>query len=88
VGKVSVVTYAVFTNQTPNVLMRKINAGTFQPIADNIVNMKASQVVTASGNQTTITLTARASKADPTCKVNGGYRQKTHSIQVTAANVH
>ena len=88
VGRVSVVTYAVFTNQTPNVLMRKMNAGSFQPIADNIVNMKASQVFTASGNQTTITLTARASKADPTCKTNGGYRQKTHSIQVTAPNIH
>jgi prepilin-type N-terminal cleavage/methylation domain-containing protein len=84
VGKISVVTYAVITNQ----LMRKQNGGSFQPIADNIVNMKISQSVTTSGNQTTIRLTARASKADPTCKTNGGYRQKTHSIQVTAPNIH
>lgn len=84
VGKVSVVTYAVSSNQ----LMRKLDAGSFQAIANNIVNMKTSQVVNASGNQTTITLTGQTSKIDPTYGASGGYRQKTHSIQVTAANIH
>jgi hypothetical protein len=83
VGKISVITYEVFTAETPPALKRKENGGAFQTVAGDITNLQA----VPNGNKTSMALTARTAAPDNDYGANGGYRQKIFSVNVAPKNI-
>ena len=83
VGKINVISYELFTSETPVVLKRKENGGAFEPVAADISNLQAA----VNGKNTNLVLTARTAAPDSDYSVNGGYRQKIFSINVAPKNI-
>lgn len=83
IGEISVVTYAIDTNDFPWVLKRKVNDGNFQPVGDHIVDLQ----VTQDGKRTLITLEAHTEKKDPYYPENDGYRRARYSVVVVSQNM-
>ena len=87
VGKLSVISYEIFTNNGLKCLQRKENSGNFEVVAEGVVDLQATQVVENGKPITTIRLTAQTAKPDLTYQPNGGFRQKTFTIQVSPKNI-
>jgi len=93
VGEISVVTYTVF-NETNDpsytyhtsghpVLKRKVNDGSFQPIAENITDMQISSL---GSGEIQFTISARTDKPDPRYSANSGYRTLDVDTRVKVRN--
>ena len=83
VGKISVITYELFTSASPPVLQRKENGGPFVAVAADITNLQA----VPNGNKTNMILTARTAAPDGDYSANGGHRQKIFSVNVAPKNI-
>ncbi|MBI5583680.1 MAG: prepilin-type N-terminal cleavage/methylation domain-containing protein [Deltaproteobacteria bacterium] len=83
VGKISVISYELFTSASPPVLMRKENSGPFVSVAADITNLQA----VPNGNRTNLTLTARTAAPDSDYGTNSGYRQKIFNVSVAPKNI-
>jgi type II secretory pathway pseudopilin PulG len=86
VGKISVISYELFNVNGIKSLRRKENAGNFETVAEDavIVDLQATQNV----NKPTIdSLKVQTAKPDLTYQLNGGYRQKTVTIQLAPKNM-
>jgi type II secretory pathway pseudopilin PulG len=86
VGEISVVSYAVFntgTDAANPVLKRKVNAAGFQPVAENISDMRFS---ISGSDEIKIDLTARTEKPDSAFSVNNGYRTLPFSSAIKLRN--
>lgn len=81
VGKITVITYEIFT--APPTLQRKENDGPFQVVAADITDLQA----VPNGNKTNMILTARTAAPDADYTTNGGYRQKVFSVSVAPKNI-
>ena len=83
VGKLSVISYEIFTTGTVKSLQRKENSGNFEAVGENIMDLQATQT----GNNTNIVLTGQTARPDSSYSPNGGYRQKVVSINVAPKNI-
>jgi type II secretory pathway pseudopilin PulG len=83
VGKISVISYELFSSESPPVLKRKENGGPFVTVAGDITDLQA----VPNGNKTNMILTARTAAPDLEYAGNGGYRQKTFSVRVAPKNI-
>lgn len=83
VGKISIISYEVFSSETPKTLKRKENGGAFQIVAADIPNLQA----VPSGKKTSLELTAQTAAPDADYKVNGGFRRKIFSVNVAPKNM-
>jgi Tfp pilus assembly protein PilW len=86
VGKLSVISYEIFNVNGIKTLKRKENAGDFEAVAEDgvVVDLQATQ----NGNKPTIdSLKVQTAKPDTNYQSNGGYRQKTLTIQLAPMNM-
>ena len=93
IGEIYVVSYAVFNEDNdPSfdrhepghpVLKRKINAGGFQPVAENITDMQLHHL---GSGEIELTLSSRTDRADHKFQSNGGYRSYTTNAKVKVRN--
>jgi len=83
VGKLSVISYEIFTTGTVKSLKRKENSGSFEAVGENITDLQATQT----GNNTNIVLTGQTAHPDSSYSLNGGYRQKVVSINLAPKNI-
>lgn len=93
VGEISVVSYAVFNEHNdPSflrhdpghpVLKRKVNAGGFQPLAENITGMQVQH--TGSG-EILVTLSSRTDRPDHKFADNNGYRTFSTRARIRVRN--
>ncbi|MCF8126437.1 MAG: prepilin-type N-terminal cleavage/methylation domain-containing protein [Desulfotignum sp.] len=93
VGEISVVSYSVFNEANdPShtyhdaghpVLKRKINAGGFQPIAENITDIQLSHL---GGGEVQLTLSSQTDRSDYKFQTNSGYRTYTAGAKIKVRN--
>jgi type II secretory pathway pseudopilin PulG len=83
VGKLSVISYEIFTNGSVKSLQRKENTGNFEAVGENITDLQATQT----GKNTKIEFTGQTAFPDSDYSLNGGYRQKVVSINVAPKNI-
>jgi len=84
VGKLSDISYEIFTTGTVKSLQRKENSGNFEAVGENIMDLQANQT---GNNNTSIVLTGQTARPDSSYSPNGGYRQKVVSISVAPKNI-
>jgi hypothetical protein len=90
VGKLSVISYEIFNVNGTKKLMRKENGGSFEAVAEDTVvaDLQAIQSDPQNGNRPTIkSLTVQTAKPDINYTLNGGYRQKTFTLQLAPMNM-
>ena len=90
VGKLSVISYEIFNVNGTKKLMRKENGGSFEAVAEDTVvaDLQAIQRDPQNGNRPTInSLTVQTAKPDINYTLNGGYRQKTFTLQLAPMNM-
>ncbi len=93
VGEIYVVSYAVFNEDNDPaydrhdpghpVLKRKVNAGGFQPVAENITNMELRHL---GAGEIQVVLSSRTDRPDHRFQTNDGYRAVTASARIKARN--
>jgi type II secretory pathway pseudopilin PulG len=83
VGKLSVISYEIFTVGGVKSLQRKENAGSFEAVGENFVDFQATQT----GVNTTIVFTGQTAHPDSSYSPTSGYRQKVVSINVAPKNI-
>jgi len=93
IGEIYVVSYAVFNDDNDPafdrhdpghpVLKRKVNAGGFQPVAENITDMQLRHL---GSGEIEVSLSSRTDRADHKFQSNGGYRNYTTSARVKVRN--
>lgn len=93
VGEISVVSYAVFNEDNdPSfhrhdpghpVLKRKVNAGSFQPLAENITDMQVQHI---GSGEILVTLSSRTDRPDHKFADNRGYRTYSTRARITVRN--
>ncbi len=93
IGEIYVVSYAVFNDDNdPSydkhdaghpVLKRSVNAGGFQPVAENITDMQLQHL---GSGEIEVTLSSRTDRTDHKFQSNGGYRSYTTSASVKVRN--
>ena len=93
IGEICVVTYAVFNDgNDPSyerhdpghpVLKRNVNAGGFQPVAENITDMQLRHL---GSGEIEVLLSSRTDRADHKFQSNGGYRTYTANTRVKVRN--
>ena len=83
VGKLSLISYELFTTGGVKNLQRKENGGAFEAVGENFVDFQATQT----GKNTNIVLTGQTAHSDSSYSPNGGYRQKVVSINVAPKNI-
>lgn len=82
IGEISVISYALDKTSLPCVLRRKVNKGSFQPVAENVMDIQAF----CSSKTATVCVEVQTERPDPQYHKNSGYRRVRYSAVVALEN--